>query len=304
MNIFLSGASGFIGGHILSALSAQGERVTCLLRPASAARSHIERLPGVRMVEGEWTEPANWLRELAGHQALVNAVGIIRETRGASFAQIHTITPITLFDAAVRVGVSRIVQISALGADEGATSPFHLSKRAADQFLLHLSTSSVILRPSLVYGPADHSMAFFSRLARLPLTPVPGDGCYRVQPLYVRDLARAVLIALQSPDFPTGPVDLGGGEVLTFNAMLDLLARQQGNRRGARKVHIPWKAISLLALATELAGGHGPITRDELSMLRRENFTRQQARFSELFGFEPLPFRQGLVLRESRSDPL
>ncbi|HEY6411578.1 MAG TPA: NAD-dependent epimerase/dehydratase family protein [Ktedonobacteraceae bacterium] len=301
MTIFLAGATGFIGGHILHALSTQGYEVTCLVRPASlhggAACSQLDALPGVRVVAGEWTRPQTWLYTVAGHKVVINAVGIIRESRQTSFSQVHTAAPCALFEAASKGGVNKIVQISALGADEQACSGFHLTKRAADQYLEQLGVPYVILRPSFVYGPGDHSMAFFSRLARLPVTPVPGDGCYRVQPLHVQDLVRAVVLAVERPDLSAVVADIGGGEVLTFNEMLDLLARKPGKSHGARRVHIPWRLMSLVALATDLLAGHGPITTDELNMLKRENITSHPAQFVDLFGFEPLPFSIGVTER-------
>ncbi len=272
--------------------------MTCLVRPTSprptTARQRLEGLPGVRVVEGEWTRPESWLASVAGNEMVINAVGMIRESRLASFAQVHTTSPIALFEAAGKMGASKIVQISALGADELARSRFHRTKLAADQHLARLGVPYVIMRPSLVYGPGDHSMAFFSRLARLPVTPVPGDGCYRVQPLHVRDLVRAVLLALQRPHLSAVVADIGGGEVLTFNEMLDLLARRQGKSCSARKMHIPWSLMSLVALATDRLSGYGPITTDELNMLKRENFTSRPAQFVDLFGFEPLPFSIGV----------
>jgi uncharacterized protein YbjT (DUF2867 family) len=299
LNVFLTGATGFIGGHILRALSAHGYRVSCLLRSASrqAVVSHasLKELPGVRIVEGEWTHAESWIDQVAGHDLVINAVGIIRETRRASFAQVQTCAPIALFEAAARAGVSKIVQISALGADEMARSGFHRSKLAADQYLARSGVPYVILRPSLVYGPGNHSMAFFSRLARLPVTPVPGDGWYRVQPLFIDDLVRAVLIALQRPDLSASVVDIGGGEVLTFNDLLDLLARKSGKSRGACKMHIPWPLMALLARATDRLSGYGPITTDELNMLKRENFAAHPAQFADLFGFDPLPFSIGIM---------
>src|SRR5207244_4570278 len=85
MGIFLTGATGFIGGHILRMLSAQGYEVTCLVRPASrrptTARQPLEALPGVRIVEGEWTRPESWLNSVAGNEMVINAIGIIRESR-------------------------------------------------------------------------------------------------------------------------------------------------------------------------------------------------------------------------------
>lgn len=295
MTIFLTGATGFIGGHILRMFSARGYKVTCLVRPSSRDRHVLEALPGVFLAEGEWTQPESWLASIAGSQVVINAVGIIRERRHASFTQVHTISPVALFDAAAKMGVKKIVQISALGADEAAESRFHRTKLAADQYLMQLGIPYVILRPSFVYGPGDHSMAFFSQLARLPLTPVPGDGRYRVQPLYVGDLVKAVSLAIERADLSTVVVDLGGSEVLTFNEMLDLLARHRGKSCDARKVHIPWSIMAIIARATDLLGGRGPITSDELRMLQRENFTDHLDQFVQLFGFEPLPFSHGIM---------
>ncbi len=110
---------------------------------------------------------------------------------------------------------------------------------------------------------------------------MPGDGRYRVQPLHVCDPVKAVLIALECPDLTNLVVDIDGGEVLTFDEVLDLLALQQGKARGARNVHISWKLMALIAAAPDLPDTHRPITGDEPGMLRREHFTPQHTRFVE-----------------------
>jgi NADH dehydrogenase len=297
ISIFLTGATGFIGGHTLRALSARGHDVACLVRhPDRHAVQQLASLPGVTLVAGEWTVPRTWLHHVAGHDVVVNTVGVIRERRGATFATVHTDVPMALFEAAARAGERKIVQVSALGADDGAQSAFHRSKRAADQYLVQLGVPYVILRPSLVYGTRDHSMAFFARLAALPLTPVPGDGQYRVQPLHVNDLVHAVVQSAERAELAAVTVDVGGAEALTFDALLDLLARRHGKRHGARKIHIPWSMMRLAATATDLLGGHGPITRDEVGMLRRGNVADIRP-FVDRFGFEPLPFGVGIAQR-------
>jgi NADH dehydrogenase len=299
MRIFLTGATGFIGGHTLRTLVERGHLVTCFVRPSRRRNrppSTIQRLKAmrdVRVVEGSWNSPGTWLDHVAGHNAVVNTVGIIRETRTASFDAVHTLAPVALFEAAARAGVQKIVQLSAMGADEAAQSRFHLSKRAADRRLAELGVPYVVLRPSFVYGPGDHSMTFFARLAALPLTPVPGDGQYRAQPVHVDDLVRTIALAVERDDLRAVTVDVGGGEVVTFDAMLDSLARQQGKRRGARKLHVPWGIMRVVAKATDLLGGYGPITGDELGMLRRGNFADNRP-FVEHFGFEPIPFGIGI----------
>ncbi len=299
MRVFLAGATGFVGSHVLAALLSRGHAVTCLVRPEGLASRtgsipSIERLirsGDVRVVAGRWTEPDSWLGEVAGHEAVVNAVGIIREAAGSTFEPVHTTAAIALFQEAARCGVRKIVQLSALGADERARSRFHRSKRAADLALAHLKVPYVVLRPSFVYGQGSRSMALFTRLATLPLTPVPGDGCYLVQPVHVADVVRAVTVALERADPRDRTVDFGGGRVLTFGELLDVLACRQGRPAGARKVQIPWPLMSVVAALTDVLSGRGPITRDELLMLRRGSYTSNDE-FIRLFGFSPAPFPQ------------
>jgi len=297
--IFLAGATGFIGGHILRGLLRAGHAVTCLIWPGQALTPTLTQrerralpLPlgeGLRMIEGQWTRPAEWVEAVAGHAAVVNAVGVIREGPGSTFAAVQTEAPGALFRAAARAGARQLVQISALGADAGVRTPFLLTKRAADELALGLGVPAVVLRPSVVYGPGDHSMAFFRRLAALPVTPVPGDGRYRLQPVHVDDLVRAVVLACARPG-RHGAFDLGGGTVLTFNALLHALARHRGRRR-ARLLHVPWPLMRLVARLTDLAG-RGPITTDELTMLRRGSVA-DNGPFVATFGFAPRPFRPG-----------
>lgn len=293
MRIFLTGATGFIGGHILRALVERGHRVTCLCRGRAAKEIDAQACPGVTTVEGEFTKPASWLGHVAGHDAVINAVGIIRQTRSSTFEAVHAESPITLFEAAVGAGVRKIVQISALGADASAQSQYHLSKRAADVRLATLGVPFVILRPSFVYGPGDHSMTFFASLAALPVTPVPGDGQCRVQPIHVDDLVRAVVMAVERDDLQNLTVDIGGAAPITFDAMLDVLARRLGKTR-CRKLHVPWGIMRLAATVTDALGGRGPISGEELAMLRQGSYTDNRP-FVDHFGFTPVSFEAGIA---------
>jgi NADH dehydrogenase len=294
MRVFLTGGSGFIGGHVLRALSERGHEVTCLLRGEAARGRQARALPGTRVVEGEFTRPETWLRHVSGHDTVVNAVGIIREAPGSRFETVHADAPIALFEAAAEAGLRKIVQISAMGADEGAASRFHLSKRAADRRLAGLGVPYVVLRPSQVYGPGDHSMSFFRSLAALPVTPVPGDGQSLLQPVHVQDVTRAVLLAVEQEGLHGLAVDLGGAETVTLDALLDALARRLGKRR-ARKLHLPWSLMRLVAAVTDALGGRGPITREELGMLRRGN-AGDNGPFIRRFGFRPMALEEGLTL--------
>ncbi len=296
MRIFLTGATGFIGGHLLQALIERGHTVTCLARGDGAARLEAMALPGARVIAGEFTRPEEWRREVAGHEGVINTVGIIRETPGGSFDSVHAGAPKALFQAAADAGVRKIVQLSALGADENADTGYYRTKGAADAFVATLGTPYVVLRPSLVYGPGDHSMTYFLSLAALPMTPVPGDGRSRFQPILVDDLIRALVIAVERDDLSGLIVDAGGARAMTLDETMDLLARWLGKRSGARKLHLPWRLMRLAAAMTDALGGRGPITGDELVMLRQGSCADLRL-FVERFGFVPASFDLGMARR-------
>jgi uncharacterized protein YbjT (DUF2867 family) len=146
--ILLTGASGFIGRHLAHTLLAHGHDVIATSRrPGQAAR------PGLREVAADFSrdiEPAAWLPRLVGVDVVINAVGILRESPGQRFDLLHDRAPRALFAACADAGVKLVIQLSALGADQHATSRYHMSKKAADDYLRGLGLPAVILRPSLV----------------------------------------------------------------------------------------------------------------------------------------------------------
>jgi uncharacterized protein YbjT (DUF2867 family)/uncharacterized membrane protein YphA (DoxX/SURF4 family) len=296
MRIFLTGATGFIGGHLLRALCERGHSVTCLARGVGARRLAAMTLPGVRVVEGEFTRPAEWAEHVTGHEAVVNCVGIIRESPAVSFAAVHTDAPIALFEAAATAAARKVVQLSALGADPAADSRYLRTKGVADARLTRLDVPYVTLRPSIVYGPGDHSMSLFLSLAALPVTPVPGDGRYSLQPVHVDDLVRAMTLALEQDDLAGLAIDVGGAAPVTFNALLDELARWL-DKPAARKLPVPWSLMRIAAAVTDALGGRGPITGEELALLRRGSVTEVEP-FVKRFGFVPAPVAAGLARQQ------
>jgi hypothetical protein len=135
-------------------------------------------------------------------------------------------------------------------------------------------------------------MTFFETLVTPPITLVPGDGQYRLQPLYVDDLVRAIVRAVEDPELRDVVLDVGGAEPITFDRLLDTLAHRVGKDR-ARKIHVPWGTMQVVANLTDRLR-FGPISSDELSMLRRGNWADIQP-FVDRLGFTPLPFDTGLA---------
>ena len=163
MKILLAGATGLLGGSLRRRLCDRGHELVLAgrTRPGGLAeRESWLALDFAQPVAGQ-----GWSERLRGIDVAVNAVGVFRETRAQTFDALHRSGPIALFDACLRAGVRRIVQISALGADADATSRFHRSKRDADEALLALPLEAVVAQPSLVFA-ADGASLFSAVFAR------------------------------------------------------------------------------------------------------------------------------------------
>ena len=254
MKVLLAGAGGFIGRHVAGALRAAGHEVV-------ASRLRFQQA----------AQPAAWAGELRGVDAVVNAVGILRERGAQTFETLHAAAPRALFDACVAAGVRRVVQVSALGADEAAESRFHRSKRRADEHLATLELDWAVVQPSIVFGEGGASARLFALLASLPLIPLPGRGSQQVQPIHVEDLAALVARLVAQP--PRRIVPAVGPRALSVREWLAMLRRQMG-LGAARFVRIP------LALV--------PMDRETLRMLERGNTASAEAA-AQLLGRAPRP---------------
>ncbi len=251
MNILLTGASGFIGRNIAAALTAAGHQI----KPVS--RRHGADF--ARMLT-----PAHWRSHLEDVDAVINSVGIIGERGTQRFETLHTLAPTALFRACAGAGIRRVLQISALGADETAFSVYHRSKRAADDVLRGLDLDWFVLRPSLIYGRGGKSARLFMRLAALPLIPVIGDGQQKLQPVHISDVISTVMHSLVSTQ-PRQTLDIVGTETFTFAEWLQRMREAQGRSR-APVFHVPFP----LAMALTRIGRYfNPILQPEnLSMLQ------------------------------------
>ena len=265
--ILVLGARGFIGARVAAALEGHGHRVVRGGRPAmDLARDH---------------DPAAWLPRLDGIDLVVNAAGLIAERAGQTFEAVHVRGPVALFEACARRGVG-VIQVSALGADEGAVTAFQVSKRRADEALLTLPIPFAVLQPSLVYGEGGASARLFAMLAALPVIPLPGRGTQQVQPVHVDDLAEAVVRLAESAELPRARVAVVGPCGLTLRGFLEDLRRAL--RAGPpRLLRVPMPLVRLAART-----GLGLLDRDTLSMLERGN-AGDPARLAAILGRQPRP---------------
>ncbi|MDH5544451.1 MAG: NAD(P)H-binding protein [Gammaproteobacteria bacterium] len=269
MNILLTGSSGFIGQHLTRKLTAAGHHVV-----------GVSRRDGVDF--NNMLRPADWHPNLDGIDAVINAVGIIAEKKGQSFLNLHHLAPVALFQACEQKGIRRVIQISALGADDSAFSAYHLSKKAADEALITSSLDWFILRPSLVYGPGGASTAMFEAMASLPLIPVVARGRQMIQPVHIDDLLEVVQLCLSSN--PTQQIiDVVGPEAISFLQWLQALR----NKKGKHKTISLSAALWLAMAGAHLLKGLIPMLHpDNLRMLQKGN-TASPDRMTQLLGRTP-----------------
>jgi len=283
MNILLTGANGFIGRNIASALASAGHQIKPVSRHNDIDFAFM-------------TSPAHWLPHLKNIDAVINCVGIIGEQGSQRFEPLHTLAPSALFDACAKVGIHRVLQISALGADDTAFSAYHLSKRAADDALRSLELDWFVLRPSLIYGKGGKSAELFMRLATLPLLPVIGDGLQKLQPVHISDVVATVMHCLTSRE-TRKTLDILGTETVTFTEWLQWMRRAQG-LPPAPVLRVPFP----LALALARVARHfNPMLQPENLRMLQTGYWADVQPLAHFLGRMPLRIEPHLFFSDTRS---
>jgi nucleoside-diphosphate-sugar epimerase len=289
LRILVTGATGFIGRHVARALEASGHEVIGLVRRAPS--SHGRHINGDFSVD---FDTVVWRQRLAGIDAVVNAVGILRQSRAQSFNALHIMAPKALFSACADAGVRKVIQISALGADADAISRYHMSKAVADRHLMTLPLAWSILQPSLVFGPGGASARLFITLASMPIVCLPGAGEQRVQPVHIDDLTELCVRLVQNGDYDGHIVPVVGPRPYSVRELLREL--RDGMGLGAPLfVEVPSRIVRLVAtLANRIPGV--PFDTETLQMLERGNAASPAALATALGRAPrvPLPVADGL----------
>lgn len=260
--ILVTGASGFVGGHVVRALAGAGERVRALVRDPHGAAT-LESVD-CELVRGDVTDAESLRSAVEGCTAVVHLVAIL-VGKPADFERVMTQGTTSLLEAAVDAGVKRFVQMSALGTNEQTkdTVPYYRAKWAIEEAVRASGLSHAILRPSFVFAGDGGALMQFARIARLaPVTPVIGSGTQRLQPIWADDLARAVTLAVRGGDDVL--VELGGPDVVDWNEFWSRLKAALGTRRPA--LHLPFWFMRPQAFVLERLP-RPPVTRDQLRML-------------------------------------
>lgn len=300
MRILVTGAYGFIGAHIVAALSGAGHEVVCAVRGARID----SRFPGLKAIACDMARDVreeDWLARLVDIDAVVNAAGILRERGLDTFAAVHEQAPVALFRACRQLGIQRVVQISALG--NPADGEFIASKYRGDDALARLELDWVILRPSLVYSAQGSygGTSLLRALAGLPgVLPLPGRGEQPLQPVAAQDVGLAVVAALVQLACKREVVELVGPQVMSLRDYL-LAWRRWLGFAAPRVVALPSVLVRVGATLGEKLGD-GPLGRTMARMLERGNVGTPDAltRLHQLLGLTPRPLLRALAEKPSQ----
>ncbi|MES9905060.1 MAG: SDR family oxidoreductase [Sedimenticola sp.] len=291
MRILITGATGFIGSHITQAMIKAGHHVILCVRNPATAQQRFQVAECIQVDFTQEQEVVIWVPRLKNIDIVINAVGIIREHGMQTFDALHRDAPTVLFQACEIAQVKRVIQISALGADETALSQYHLSKRAADEALSQLKLEWAVLMPSIVYGSNAKSMALFKAVASLPVIPLVDAGDQPVQPIHISDLMVAVLDCVETKQPIQKRIELVGPEPITMRELYSRLRNWLGFAQ-PRFAAIPYSITLLFARWTGFLTKR-PISEEAVQMLKRGN-TGDVGNFVNTYGYLPKSFDQAL----------
>ena len=269
--ILVLGGTGFVGRHVCEQMARLGWQITVPTRRALHAAS-VQSLPGLTVIEASVHKPADLARLMPGHDAVVNLVAVLHGNE-ERFEQVHVDLPGKIAQAMRTAGVQRLVHVSALGADPQGPSMYQRSKARGETVLHNAGLDVTVLRPSVIFGAEDKFLNLFADLqAIVPFMPLAGSGT-RFAPVWVADVAQAVVSCLQKPDTIGQTYELCGPDVLTLGELVQRAGQWAGvnHGRGRPVMGLPMWVGWLQAAAMELAPGEPLMSRDNLASMKVDN---------------------------------
>lgn len=296
--ILVTGANGHLGRLLIARIGADAgggatPRVRALVRSESAgARVRTVATPTpTEVVIGDYTDEASMDAAVAGCEAVVHLVGIIKEGAGSLYRTAHEDTCEVLGRVAARQGVRRIVYLSIVGSRPDSANPCLASKGRAEAILLGASVPTTVIRVPMVLGPDDFASAALRGRARARVVALVRGGASLEQPIDAADVVGAILGALRTGEGESIAIDLGGPERLSHRALVLRAASQYGKRPWI--VPIPFALVRGLVAALERLSGNPPITTAMLEILQHDDRI-DQAAGCELLGVRLTPLDETL----------
>ena len=288
--IFIAGASGFVGGHLVDYLIAKGHAVKCLARSEKAQK--LLSAKGAAVISGDITQPETLNGILNPDDFVVHLVGIIEEKGDATFRSIHCNGTANLVAEAARAGARHFFYQSALGADKNSWSAYLKTKAEAEEMVKQSGLKYTIFRPSLIIGPWDGFTKKLVEMVKLsPVLPIPGEGRAKFQPVYIKDWLDCIGKVIEKPDLYMSTYEIGGPEQLSYREMVEKLSKALGYNRPA--FTIPMGLMRFGASVMEKVLPSPPVTLDQLRLLEQDNICDPKS-LEKNFGIVPVKYEDAL----------
>lgn len=272
--VVVFGGSGFVGKQVVRALAKRGARVRVAMRRPHLG--HTLRVTGdvgqVQLMQANVRFPESIDAALEGADAVVNLIGVLSDRGKQTFEAMHVEGAQAIAEAAARRGITKMVHVSALGAGPKGAN-YARTKFEGERAVKAALPTATVLRPAVIFGPED---TFFNRFAQMatfaPALPLIGGGKTRFQPIFVGDVADAVVAALSRPDAQGKTYELGGPGTFTFKEILSFTTEQIQRPRAL--VPLPFFIAHPMGLVISWVTGafiEPPLTGDQVTMLKRDN---------------------------------
>ncbi len=265
------GATGFIGRHLIRRLTEKDFRIIVATR-SPYLHGYLRPLgdPGQIDLEKVNLFDEKTLRVLLENSnVVINLVGILYETRKQKFENIHSKFPELLSRLCNEYGIEKFIHLSALGINENVKSEYIRTKLQGEKNILNNFDKSIILRPSIIFGPEDNFFNQFALLSQfLPFLPLIGGGQTKFQPIYVGDVAKAIVAILQKEEIDNKIFELGGTEIFTFQELMNILLKQIKKRRFL--IPVPFSIAKFGARILQMFP-KPLITTDQIEILKQDN---------------------------------
>ena len=277
------GGAGFVGRAVVEQLARQGAKVLVLTRNADKAK-YLKPLGSVGQITpvgGDALDDATLQSVIAPADYVINLVGILAPSGKQSFAATQAELPARIADMAQAADVKKIVHISAIGADLKSKSRYAVTKAEGERAMLRGFSPVTILRPSIIFGPGDGFFNRFGAMAMVaPALPVIGGGKNQMQPVFVGDVAQAVVTALMSHETDNEIYELGGPSIYSFKELMKMTLAATSRKRAL--ISVPFSLMHIPATFAQLLP-NPPVTRDQLYLLEQDNVVAKGAKgFAEL----------------------
>ena len=294
--ILITGATGYIGQHLVTRLIAQGVRPRCLVRDIQKA-SNIFPIDKVELVQGATTVPATLAAAVEGIETIVHAAFMTadkKESPQNRYEETNVYGTANIIDAAKKAGVKRIIEISGLGTKSGKPGSYMQGRYLAEQMLIDSGLDWTIIRPSVLFGKDAPFIKGLTELLRTsPVVPLIGGGKTLFQPILVDDVVSVIIKVLDEPERTSKKIyTIGGPEYYSFSQIFDELL--QAIHQHKPKVYVPTPFVGIGAAVMEAVLPKPPLTKAAMALFSFDNITDLDS-VERNFGFHPQSFHDYLA---------